>query len=229
MHLPPPQAAALGAALGLAIALFTVGAEAWLQGVGWATLHTTSVTVWVVESLPLMLGVAGYGVADRHRPITQRAPAPNVGAQRPDVPPAAVPPPAPTYPTPAPAPRTPTAKPPPPRRASLAPPEPVMLPTSLEGQALLYVDRHAESPAVVSALEDAGLRVVHVRDAMSGAVAWEAEAPTLAAVDASDPNASALVRELRSDGVVLVEFGPGTNLPRPLRPQVLVDALAQVI
>jgi hypothetical protein len=104
----------------------------------------------------------------------------------------------------------------------------VTLSAALREQVLLLVDRSPEGPVVVSTLEEAGLRVVHVRDAMSGAVAFEAEGATVAAIDSADGAAEVLRDELRSDGVPLVALG-ADGVPRPLTAAALTEALERAL
>jgi len=242
MDLDPPRAATLGALAGTVVAAVGVVGEAWARGLPILELQTSSVTVWIVETLPLMLGLAGWGVAERNAPTeTVSATAPRAEepaaaaeAQPPPapLPVANTPPPAPAYvPTPAPVPRRGELR----TKTVEAPPRLVVDPR-LRGERLLYVDAHPDAPAVVSELQQAGLTVVHVGDAASGSLAREAERITLAAVDPEAPGAEALVSELLRFELPVVRLGMATltttrqrTVPRPIEPSAVARALAELL
>ena len=237
MDLDPPRAAALGAVSGGVVAAVAVLGEAWVRDVSLLQLQTHSVTVWVVEMLPLMLGLAGWGVAERQAmgsegtaPSAPKA-SPRATSSRADDTPS-VPPPAPAYvPTPAPAPPRSQL-----RTKTLEAPPRLQLDPRLRSHRLLYVDAHPDAPAVVSELQQAGLTVVHVGDAASGSLAREAERITLAAVDPEAPGAEALVSELLRFELPVVRLGMATltttrqrTVPRPIEPSAVARALAELL
>lgn len=258
MKWTPPVSAGVGAGIGAAIATFAVGAELRATGLGLLELHLGSVTVWVVDSLPLMFAIAGYGIGDRQvvrgpekvrvleatpAPAQPRRdlppPAPRALPAPPPLRPPTPPPPAtpagvtrtvaPTVSAPAFAGRTATPASVPGR---LRPAAPLQVPPSLRNIAVLYVDGHMEGPSVAAALEAAGVELHHVRDALSGAVVAEGTRLAAAVVDSADPDGAALVGELQADGVVTVAVGAraaGPCVLRPLEPQRVVDALADAL
>jgi len=253
MVLSPPRAAAVGAVAGALVASFGVGAEAWLRGMSLVDLQLGSVTVWIVEVLPLMLALAGWGVAERIAVGPQRrddepgtAPAQLQGSATPSPLPSsssapspvsaprgrATPPPAPPayVPTPAPAPRRPL------RTKTVEAPPRLVVDGRLRNERILYVDAHPDAPSVVSALQDAGLSVVHVGDAASGSLARDAEAVTMAAVDPEAPGGEALISELLRHAVPVVRLGmaPTTTarmrtVSRPVDPSAVARMLAELL
>ena len=237
MDLDPPRAAALGAVSGGVVAAVAVLGEAWVRDVSLLQLQTHSVTVWVVEMLPLMLGLAGWGVAERQAmgsegtaPSAPKA-SPRATSSRADDTPS-VPPPAPAYvPTPAPAPPRSQL-----RTKTLEAPPRLQLDPRLRSHRLLYVDAHPDAPAVVSDLQGAGLDVIHVRDPASGSLARDPERITIAAVDPAAEGGEGLVGELLRHRICVVRLGlaPTTTarlrtVDRPVDSWALARALAELL
>jgi hypothetical protein len=210
--------------------------EAVVGGRGPIALHLSSVAVWVVDALPIVLGLAMLEAP-------KRVEAARSGIVPPPEPPPVVPPSPPEVPqdiiatpmapprrasmTPEPAARV-AAPAPPERRDATPPPIPRRLAPSAgidlaeaeaipfgHGRTVLVVDGTTEGRALAAWLGKRDHRVVHVGDAASGSLAREAEQPDLALVDGEGVGAQALIGELGRYHVPMVVLGGATlTLPR---------------
>jgi len=230
----------LGVAAGTAVMLAVWAVEAIIGGRSPLQLHLSSVAVWVVDALPIVLGLAMLDAPRLLQPAES-------GIVPPPRPPAVTPPPAPPLtqdliPTPMAPPRrvaapdepTPDTAPGRTAPAALARREPtpppiprrlagVPLHTPVEsngipeghGRSILVVDGTAEGRGVAIWLGERDYRVVHVGEAASGSLAREAERPEIAVVDGQAMGAQALIGELGRHHVpVVVLGGASLSLPR---------------
>ncbi len=224
-----------GVAIGAAVMVTVWVAEGLATGLDPLALHRHSVAIWVIDALPIVLGLALAGVQlPRSAPVTSSIVPP---PPMPDVVPTPrdpTPPGVSRYASPLPATRTATpmpvvrhATPSAVSRDATPPPVPrrlveggtvsdaVHIPKG-DGRTILVVDGSAEGPTVAAWLTERDYRVVHVGDAASGSLAREAEDPEMAVVDGNLVGAQALIGELGRHHVPVVVLG-GSTLSLPAR------------
>ncbi len=228
-----------GVAAGTVVMLAVWAVEAIIGGQDPLQLHLSSVAVWVVDALPIVLGLATLdtpkvlraaesGIVPPPRPLAvtpspapaltqDLIPTPMASPRRAAEPVAPTPDTTPGRTAPAALARREATPPPIPRRLAGIP-----LHVSTEdgipdgqGRAILVVAGSVEGRAVAVWLGGRGYRVVHVGEAASGSLAREAEQPEIVVVDGQAVGAQALLGELGRHGVpVVVLGGASLSLPR---------------